>query len=71
MPIYRTDEEREAFDPGPCPHCGATGIVDWIEVPTAADSPPYPTIPGTITCSRGADCPGVQIDMVVYSDKQE
>jgi hypothetical protein len=50
---YRTDEERAAYDPGPCPSCGGALVVEWVEIPTIADLEPYPAVPGPVTCRRG------------------
>jgi len=44
-----TPAEREAFQPPPCPHCGAPGTVQWIATPTDRDD--TLSMPGLFECS--------------------
>jgi hypothetical protein len=59
------DNTDRAFDPGPCPQCGQRNYrVNWIDVPTTEDlvaGPPYPAIPGTVTCLN-PDCPSNRLE---------
>lgn len=33
MSTYATEEERDAYDPGPCPTCASTDVrVEWVDV---------------------------------------